>query len=230
VSLFLDGGADDGTPFGPLAYQTLALVSQALNKLEVGQVAIARFGQNVEMLHGFDAGQFTSEAGSKVISRFTFKQTATNVLSMVDTSLKVLSDARDRRASGSASSGDLWQLEIIISDGICQDHDRLRTVLRKAEEQRVMIVFIVVDALHRSTAPNGNQETWTASAASAAENSILSMNQASLKMVNGKMEVQMERYLDSFPFRYYVVLRDVEALPDVLAGTLRQFFERVSES
>ena len=40
------------------------------------------------------------------------------------------------------------------------------------------------------------------------------------------MELTMERYLDSFPFEYYVVLRDVEALPRVLVDMLCEFFER----
>jgi len=43
------------------------------------------------------------------------------------------------------------------------------------------------------------------------------------------MEVKMERYLDLFPFEYYVVLRDVETLPEILSETLKQFFERISE-
>ena len=61
------------------------------------------------------------------------------------------------------------------------------------------------------------------------QNSILSMNQVAYKDVNGRMELTVSRYLDSFPFEYYVVVRDVEALPEVLAGTLKQFFERISE-
>ena len=64
----------------------------------------------------------------------------------------------------------------------------------------------------------------------AVSNSILSMTQVAMKNVDGRMEMQMERYLDSFPFEYYLVLRSVEALPDVLSGTLRQFFERISEA
>jgi len=55
------------------------------------------------------------------------------------------------------------------------------------------------------------------------------MTKAEFKNVNGKMEMQLQKYLDSFPFEYYVVLRDVEALPDVLSETLKQFFERISE-
>jgi midasin len=43
------------------------------------------------------------------------------------------------------------------------------------------------------------------------------------------MELQHQKYLDSFPFDYYVVLRNVESLPDILAETLKQFFEKISE-
>lgn len=190
-----------------LTRQALALVARALEKLEVGELALARFGREVEVVHEFGAGVLH---GGAALGRFAFDQPATDVLRLLESSLQVLRDARER---GSGSS-DLWQLEIIISDGICQDHERLRTVLRRAEEERVMVVFVVVDA----PAQNGPED-----------NSIVSMLQPTIKTVDGRMDIQMERYLDSFPFRYFVVLRDVEALPAVLAGTLRQFFERISE-
>ncbi|KAG1851990.1 hypothetical protein C8R48DRAFT_836267 [Suillus tomentosus] len=208
-----------------LAYQTLALVSNAMGKLEVGDVAIARFGEGMELLHGFDEGPFTDAAGAKTLGAFRFEQRATNVLDMVERSLEVLEIARERKATGSASAGELWQLEIIISDGICQDHERLRQVLRRATSQRVMVVFIIIDSLH-STSTSGQGQTQDASAV---QNSIVSMNQVAYTMINGRMELQVERYLDSFPFDYYVVLRSVEALPEVLSDTLRQFFERISE-
>lgn len=205
-----------------LAFQTLALVAKALTRLESGDVAIASFGEAVHMLHNFEDGQFTDQAGTKVISSFRFNQKATNVLALVETSLNVLKSARERRSMSSSTAGDLWQLEIIISDGLCQDHDRLRMLLRKAEEQRVMFVFLIVDSLHSSVTSSASQKT--------AQNSILHMDKAEYRMVDGRMELQLQKYLDSFPFEYYVVLRNVEALPDVLAGTLKQFFERISES
>ncbi|OBZ68834.1 Midasin [Grifola frondosa] len=205
-----------------LAYQTLALVSKALGRLEVGDIAIAKFGESVDVLHSFEGGPFTDQAGTKVMNAFHFDQKATQVLSLVETSLKLLEQARERRSMTSASASDLWQLEIIISDGICQDHDRLRTILRKAEEQRVMIVFIILDSLHTKGTSQTGQGTN--------QNSILSMNQVAYKTVDGRMDLHVERYLDTFPFEYYVVLRDVEALPDVLSGTLKQFFERIAES
>lgn len=202
-----------------LAYQTLALVSKALGRLEVGDVAIAKFGEAVEVLHSFTGGPFTDQAGMKVMSAFHFDQNATQVLSLVETSLKLLEQAREQRMMTSSSAADLWQLEIIISDGICQDHDKLRTVLRKAEESRVMIVFVIIDSLH----------TKGAQGEAGSHNSILSMNQVAYKSVNGQLDLHVERYLDTFPFEYYVVLRDVETLPDVLSQTLKQFFERISE-
>ena len=208
-----------------LAYQTLALVSRALARLEVGDIGIAKFGQTVEVLHGFDneSGPFNDQAGVKLLNAFRFNQKATDLLGLVETSLKVLEQARDRRSTRSVSAADLWQLEIIISDGICQDMERIKMVLRKAEEQRVMIVFVILDSLH------SHVKVGTSSA-SAVQNSILTMQQGVVqKNANGVMEVKMERYLDLFPFEYYVVLRDVEALPGVLSETLKQFFERISE-
>ncbi|KAF5333007.1 hypothetical protein D9758_015177 [Tetrapyrgos nigripes] len=207
-----------------LAYQTLALVSKALSRLEAGDIGIAKFGETVDLLHGFEGAPFSDQAGAEVMRAFRFNQKATNVLSLVDTSLRVLEAARERRAMSSNTAADLWQLEIIISDGMCQDHEKLQAVLRKAEEQRVMIVFIIIDSLHSATLGTSSKQ-----GAGAVQGSILSMEKAEFKNVNGKMELQLQRYLDSFPFEYYVVLRNVEALPEVLSATLKQFFERISE-
>ncbi|KAJ9101874.1 hypothetical protein QFC21_003214 [Naganishia friedmannii] len=204
-----------------LAYQTLALVSQALTKLEVGQVGIARFGEEVEMLHEFSDTAFSAADGAKVMNSFTFGQHKTDVAKLVSDSLDVL--ARARQASVSSSSADLWQLEIIISDGVCQDHEKLRRLLRRAMEDRVMVVFLVVDSLAQSTPA-------VPGAAPASRTSILNMQSAAYKEINGAMQLEMTRYLDTFPFEYFVVLRDVEALPEVLSETLRQWIARVAMS
>jgi len=42
--------------------------------------------------------------------------------------------------------------------------------------------------------------------------------------------VKMERYLDTFPFQYYLVVSDVKELPGVLATLLRQWFSEVVDS
>jgi midasin len=38
------------------------------------------------------------------------------------------------------------------------------------------------------------------------------------------------KYMERFPFRYYLVVRDVRELPGVLAGALRQWFGEVAGS
>ncbi|KIJ30451.1 hypothetical protein M422DRAFT_61712 [Sphaerobolus stellatus SS14] len=206
-----------------LAFETLALVSKALNLLESGDVAIARFGESFDLVHSFEDGVVGDREGEKIMQKFSFDQRKTDVLDLIESSLRTLTEARERRSMGRSSSAaqDLWQLEIIVSDGICQDHGRLRSMLRRAEEQRVMIVFVVLDSLHVHHEDKDTEK--------AAQNSILSMNQVSYKDVGGRMELQLNRYMDTFPFQYYVILRDIESLPDVLAGTLKQFFERISE-
>jgi midasin len=215
-----------------LAYQTVALVVQALGKLEVGEVGVARFGEGWELIRGFgsdmtgvkDWGASPTEGG-RVLNAFTFSQPRTDVAAFLEGSLSVLEAARENASS--TSGRELWQLEIIISDGICQDHERLRRILRKAKEMRVLVVFIIIDALNN--APSTSNSSGTMSGDN--QSSILTLSQVSYKpsLTTGLMELTMERYLDSFPFEYYVVLRDVEALPRVLADTLREFFERVNE-
>jgi len=203
-----------------LAFRTLALVSMALNRLEVGDIAIARFGKSMQLVHDFNSGAFGSSAGAKVISSFCFNQDATNVLELLRGSLEVLSDARNRRPASSTAARDLWQLEIIISDGICQDHEGLKALLRRAEEERIMIVFIILDQCSKSDARQSDTTL---------HESILSMTKVAYREMAGRIELDLRRYLDTFPFEYYVILRDVSALPEVLSSTLRQFFERLAE-
>jgi midasin len=227
-----------------LAYQTLALVSQALTKLEVGQVSIARFGEGVDILHEFGE-TFSDSDGAAVMRAFKFDQHRTDVVALVERTLAYLAEARQKQTASSAP--DLWQLQIIISDGVCQDHNKLRTLLRRAIEERVMIVFLIVDSL--AVPPNGASAAPSAPASAAPSAptsgattpgapaapaqhrpSILSMQTVNYNMVNGEMKIEMARYLDTFPFEFYVVLRDVEALPSVLSDTLRQWMARVSQS
>ncbi|KAG8214523.1 midasin [Butyriboletus roseoflavus] len=230
-----NGGASSGGAVH-LAYQTVVLVVQALGKLEVGEVGVARFGKGWELIRGFgsdvtgakDWGSSPTEGG-RVLNAFTFSQSRTDVATFLEGSLSVLEAARE--SSGSTSGRELWQLEIIISDGICQDHEKLRRMLRKAREMRVLVVFIVLDALNNASSTSNSSGATSTTSSTSGENqsSILTLSQVSYKPspTTGQMELTMERYLDSFPFEYYVVLRDVEALPRVLADTLREFFERL---
>jgi midasin len=193
---------------GQLAFETLALVAKSLSMLEAGDLCVLGFGSedHVRVAHEFGK-PFSSEAGSQVFQHFSYQQTGTNVRKLIADSIALFREAKWKRSPGSGSA-DLWQLELIISDGICEDHDTIRRLVRQALEERIMIVFIIVDAVKGS--------------------SILDLSQASFEPdAGGEMKLQMKRYLEDFPFPYYLVVRDVRELPSVLATALKQWFAEV---
>ena len=197
-------GSDD------LAFETLALVSKSLSMLEVGEICIVGFGNQVCVAHEFGK-TFSSDAGAQVFQQFGFQQNGTNVRQLVADSIKLFREARRKTFNAGA---ELWQLELIISDGVCEDHDTIRRLVRQAQEEQIMIVFIIVDALLKE------------------ERSIMEMSEASFETdpETGETKLKIKRYLDGFPFPYYVVVGDVRELPGVLAQALRQWFAEVVES
>ncbi|KAJ1809062.1 hypothetical protein LPJ75_004461, partial [Coemansia sp. RSA 2598] len=200
-----------------LAYETLALVTTALNQLEVGQLSVVSFGEQVSLLHPFDSA-FDSEAGARVLSRFTFADDKTDVVQLMDASLQLFEQAAH---GASSAASDLWRLQLVISDGVCQDHPRLLHQVRAAMEMRVMTVFIVLDRSAIATAA-------AAEGLDPEKDSIMNTQHVSfVKGPSGKMEMKVQRYLDTFPFKYYVVLRNIHGLPAVLAETLRQYFSLI---
>jgi midasin len=213
-----------------LALKTLTLVTKSLAMLEVGEVSVVGFGDNVNVAHDFDK-PFTSEAGVRVFEQFGFDAAKTNVRGLVDRSLELFKDAR---SMGSSSAGeDLWQLMLIVSDGICDSHAEIQRLVRKAQEERVMIVFIIIDstAPAPSVAPAPTPSDNPAAQPSAPvvkemdKTSILDLQSVEITK-EGK--VVRWKYMERFPFRYYLVVRDVRELPGVLAGALRQWFGEVA--
>jgi midasin len=195
---------------GQLAFETLALVAKSLSMLEVGDLCVLGFGDedHVRVAHEFGK-PFSSEAGMQVFQHFSYQQTGTNVRKLIADSIALFREARWKRSPGSGSA-DLWQLELIISDGICEDHDTIRRLVRQALEERIMIVFVIVDAVKGSSILDLSQASFEADPAS-----------------NGEMKLKMKRYLEGFPFPYYLVVRDVRELPAVLATALKQWFAEV---
>ena len=58
-------------------------------------------------------------------------------------------------------------------------------------------------------------------AAASAKDSILELQ--SVAYPNGRLTIS--KWIDAFPFPYYIVLRNLHALPQVLSDALRQWFE-----
>ena len=192
---------------GKMAFEALALISKSLSMLEAGQICVVCFGERIDVAHPFDA-PFSSDAGARTLQHFGFNQTRTDVRGLVSRSIDLFQLAR---AKASSSTSDLWQLELIISDGVCEDHETIRRLVRKAQESRIMIVFVIVDSLKGE--------------------SIMSMSQATFEPdESGEPKLKIRRYLDDFPFGCYLIVGNLKDLPNVLATALRQWFSEVIES
>lgn len=100
------------------------------------------------------------------------------------------------------------QLAFVVSDGLLTSRGaQLSRLVSAAAEQKVMLVWILID----------NQGD--------AASSVLDIQ----SIVQHKGKMARRRYMDSFPFPYYVVLRNLEALPMVLADSLRQWIELMKD-
>ncbi|KAL0473808.1 midasin [Neurospora intermedia] len=203
---------------GRLALESLVMTSRALTMLEVGQVGVLGFGTDVFVAHRLTDPFASHDAGARVLQQFTFKQEGTDMVNLLRRTIDHFRDARLTSASGSGGGEDLWQLALILSDGLVQskDHARLRPLLREAMEQRVMVVFIVMDDARdaQGNAKKGSQ-------------SVLDLKEA--RFGSDGMPV-IHRYLDSFPFQYYLIVHHLDDLPGALAGLLRSWFSEVSAS
>ncbi|KAL1843801.1 hypothetical protein VTJ49DRAFT_7511 [Mycothermus thermophilus] len=198
---------------GRLALESLVMVSRALASLEAGQVGVLGFGTDVFVAHSLTDPPFASsshDAGARVLQRFTFRQDGTDMVRLLRATIDHFRDARLTQAATS-SGQDLWQLALILSDGLVQsrDHARLRPLLREAMEQRVMVVFIVMDDARGKGKGH----------------SVLELKEARF----GPDGVPViHRYLDTFPFPYYLIVHHLEDLPGALAALLRTWFAEVN--
>lgn len=188
-----------------LAFDSLCLVSKTLTQLESGGLSIVRFGEHTKEVHPFEQ-QFSNDSGAKAFQWFSFQDTKTDVKRLVAESIKIFERAR------SFNNSDQWQLEIIISDGICEDHETIQRLVRRARENKIMLVFVVIDGINSSE-------------------SIMDMSQVTYVPDSfGNMKLQINKYLDSFPFEFYVVLHDISELPEMLSLILRQYFSDLASA
>ncbi|SMN21636.1 similar to Saccharomyces cerevisiae YLR106C MDN1 Huge dynein-related AAA-type ATPase (midasin), forms extended pre-60S particle with the Rix1 complex (Rix1p-Ipi1p-Ipi3p) [Maudiozyma saulgeensis] len=188
-----------------LAFESLCLVSRTLTQLESGGLSVVKFGETSKEVHSFDQ-QFSNETGAKVFQWFDFQDTKTDVKKLVAESLKIFENGR------AITNSDQWQLEIIISDGVCEDHETIERLVRRAREKKVMLVFVIIDGI-------------------SSNESIMDMSQVNyIPDKNGVPQLKITKYLDNFPFEFYVVVHEISELPEMLALILRQYFTDLASS
>lgn len=204
VMLAVDDSRSMGEPkVVDLAFQSISMVSQSLANIDAGKLGILRFGESTDVLHHLDEA-WTADSGAHVLGQFEFEQTRTDVVELMRQSLEIFSESRFQ------GTDEQWQLLLIMSDGLCEDHESIRRLVRKARERHILVVFVILDALNKDSS------------------SILDMSEVRYGSdASGGPSLKVERYMDRFPFEFYVIVRNIEDLPAVLASVLRQFFQAV---
>lgn len=225
-----------------LALETLCMLTRSLSMLEAGELCVLAFGQDyqatnefegtngssnkinngtdntrptssiqpVKVAHSFTQPFSPATSGPSLFSAFTFSQLGTNIYALLTHALNLLTNARH-----SSSNSDLWQLLLVISDGHVgsDSNDHIKRLVRRLREEKVIVVFVIVDA---------------------AEESIVDMSEVIFEAgtenrdgTRTEGKVVKRRYLEFFPFEYYVVVREVADLPGVLSRVLKGWFEGV---
>lgn len=168
-------------------------------------------GEGVVPLHALDA-PFSDAVGPGLAARLTFRQDNTiadrPMLQLVASLEHMLASARHGVGAGGIGAGtqDLSQLVLVLADGRFHEKESLHAAVRAlAARPGVCLAFIVLDN---------------------PANSLLDMQ--SVSFAGGRPV--FTKYLDAFPFPYYIVLRDVATLPATLADLLRQWFQMSSSA
>lgn len=187
---------------GIMATESLALVTTALSKLEVGRVAVASFGADAELVRNFEEPlPISTENGAKLLSHFTFSQSETNIVNL-------LSFINRHMATTSRTSElDHVSLVFIISDGRLSDREEVRRHLRRLREANVLIAFLILDQ---------------------AENEDSSIYNVKRVEYDSEGKMRVNPYMQDFPIDYYAVIQDVQSLPTTVADALRQWIEATS--
>uniref|UniRef100_A0A8B9KRB9 Midasin n=1 Tax=Astyanax mexicanus TaxID=7994 RepID=A0A8B9KRB9_ASTMX len=185
-----------------LAFESVSVIVNALTLLEVGQVAVCSFGESVQLLHPFHH-QFNDQSGARILRLCQFQQKKTRIAQFLETSANMFVAAKQQNPETA-------QLLLIVSDGrglFLEGKERVATAVQAARSANVFVIFVVLDN------PNSRD-------------SILDIK---VPIFKGPGELpEIRSYMDEFPFPFYMILRDVNALPETLSDALRQWFELVT--
>ncbi|KAM3716349.1 Midasin [Dirofilaria immitis] len=177
------------------ACQSVAMIESGLRRLEIGQLAICKFGASVKMISDFE-NYDGSGLGGKLISELNFSQDRTDLVSLLKCSKKIFEQARGRERND--------QMLIIVSDGrgvLADGAEAIKKALAELHADQVIVLFVAID--------NG-------------EKSIMDMKVAEFT-IDGN--VNLTPYLQKFPFPFYMVVGRVAMLPATIGDAIRQWFE-----
>ncbi|XP_048209797.1 midasin isoform X2 [Perognathus longimembris pacificus] len=191
-----------------LAFESLAVIGNALTLLEVGQIAVCSFGESVKLLHPFHE-QFSDYSGSQILRLCRFQQKKTKIAQFLEVVPNMFAAAQQLSQNITPETA---RLLLIVSDGrglFLEGKERVLAAVQAARNANIFVIFVVLDN-------------------PSSRDSILDIK---VPIFKGPGEMpEIRSYMEEFPFPFYLILRDVNALPETLSDALRQWFELVAAS
>lgn len=189
---------------GEMALAALATLANGMSQLEIGELGIASFGEDMKLLHPFNS-PFTSESGANLVRNFKFDDQRTRTALCVESAIAALESESESTSS--------LQLVFIISDGRIERDSRqkLRKQVREMSERNILLVMIIVEGKKGERAKE--------------KDSIVHMKEVTFE----KGKPKIKHFIDDYPFPYYLVLEDMNSLPEILGDALRQWFEMLAQ-
>jgi MoxR-like ATPase len=122
---------------GPMALKALAALSTGMSQLEIGELGVAKFGDDMQLIHPFST-PFTSESGVNLMQHFRFEQQRTRTALCVESAMLALEEPGEFAP---------MQLVLLISDGKIERDNRgaLRRLIREMLEKNILMALIIVE-------------------------------------------------------------------------------------
>lgn len=206
---------------GPMALQTLCIVCQAMAQLDVGEYAVLAFGSaEPRVLLPLGAGQkhaaaFGWEQARPLLTEFTFEEESAESHNRSFADMMRLGSSLFDERNGAGPVRPFSQVMLLISDGRF-NKAKVRPWVHAALARQQLPLLVVVDSAGAAAAGGA-----AAGSAGGSRGSLFDLKAVSYE--DGQCKVLP--YLADFPFPYYVVVQDIQALPAILSDVLKQWFE-----
>lgn len=140
-----DSQSMDNLQVKRLALESLILLGQTLNLLDIGQFGIVSFGESIRMLQTLNQN-FNHQNGIEILQQLKFDQNKTLLADLMESITSTFH--REKLPVNHPLS----QLLIILSDGrglTVSGKDRLLKSVRHAMSQNIFIVFVILDNINQ---------------------------------------------------------------------------------
>lgn len=196
---------------GAMALESVALLLSAMGKLEVGRVAVVSFGSSTRLVRDFDETLPISHVqGGHLLQHFTFSQTETDLVNLLDFAWKKVVN----EGQSSASETEHLSLLFVISDGRLSNREEIKRYVRRMKDENILVAAVIID--------EGASENNMSKEAGTKSSSIFDVKRVEY---DGSGNISVIPYMHEFPIMFYVVVQDPRTMPSILSNALKHWIE-----